>query len=537
MKKITLVLLLFCVSLFAQEDNYSVKNIDVNTEYSDFGVAYLGDSTAIYASTRKDKNSIRKRVWQQNRQPYLELYSGVLTLEGEIIESENFSKKINTKYHEASVSFTKDLKTVYFSADNYNEDKKLKRASEGKDKGWVLIQLYKATVEDNGEWSNITPMPFNSNEYQTGDPSLNDAEDKLYFTSDMPGGYGITDIYIVEINTDGTYGEPKNLGPNVNTAESERFPFISNENVLYYSSNGRENSFGELDIYATKTGIDGNYIEPVNLGEPLNSNKDDFALVYQGGKKTGHFSSNRDGGKGDDDIYFFEELKPIFEEVVICNQIVKGVVRDKNSGALLPNATVTLFKDGNKGESVVVGSDAVFSFKVDCESSYNILGEKITYSPDNENFVTTEENNLELSLDLNLEDREEFISASEKVLVNINPIYFDLNSSYIREDAERELNKVVEIMQKHPSIVIECGSHTDSRASDDYNDWLSDKRAKSSVKWIIENGISSSRIYGKGYGETKLINKCSDEVKCTEEEHQLNRRTEFVIINPKVINK
>ncbi|MCF6279168.1 MAG: OmpA family protein [Flavobacteriaceae bacterium] len=537
-KKITLIAFLLCWGLMhSQDDNFSIKNLDVNTKNSDFGVTYIGDTVAIYASTKKGKRTIRKRNWKQNKQPYLELYSGNISSDGEINDSELFSSAINTRYHESNVTFTKDLKTVYFSRDNSIDGKKRVKATEGKDKGWMLIQLYKATVAENGEWTNIVPMPFNNDNYQTGHPSLNKAEDKLYFTSDMPGGYGMTDIYVVTVNGDGTYGEPRNLGSKINTPSKEMFPFISEDDVLYFSSDGQLFSHGGLDLYASRLGDRYKDDSPTHLGIPLNSAKDDFALVYQSGKSTGHFSSNREGGKGDDDIYFFERLKPIFKDKG-CNQIAQGVVRDKKSGALLPKTLVTLYKEGKKEESVIVGSDASFQFTVDCESNYKVVGEKLTYTPDEETFLTSLKADLELDLSLNLEDAEEFVTVGDKVLIKINPIYFDYDKSNIRPDAEIELNTVITVMNKYPNLIIEGGSHTDSRATYSYNEKLSSRRAKSTVDYIMRVGkINWSRISARGYGEIQPVNKCSDNVKCTEEEHQLNRRTEFVIKNPEVINK
>ncbi|WP_456378301.1 OmpA family protein [Lutibacter sp.] len=528
MKKITLILLLFCaVFVNAQEVNYSIKNISENTKFSDFGVTYYGENSAVFASSRKDK-SIRNRKWYLNKQPYLELFKGNITADGEIVDVERFSETINTKYHESNVTFTKDLKTVYFSRDNYINKKTTKD-----DEGWVLIQMYKAEVGENGEWVNIQPMPFNNNNYQTGHPVLNNKENKLYFTSDMPGGFGSTDIYVVDINRDGTYGKPVNLGPNVNTRKKEMFPFIDSNNVLFFSSNGFADGRGQLDIYATKI-IGKEAIEPaINLGAPINSIKDDFALVYKSGDKTGYFSSNREGGKGDDDIYYFEELAPIKFD---CNQLVEGVVREKNSGALLPGALVALYDaDGEKIESMIADKYASFNFKVDCETAYKVVGTKENYDKDSEAFETSNEKDLELALGLTLAPSE-FVSIRGQLMVNINPIYFDLDKSSIRPDAAIELEKVVRIMLKYPEIKIDLGSHTDSRAPDAYNWKLSESRAKSSLDWIISRGIDPSRITGKGYGETKLVNKCSNGVRCTDAQHQLNRRTEFVILNPEVVN-
>ncbi|PHR68971.1 MAG: hypothetical protein COA67_11880 [Lutibacter sp.] len=537
MKKFSLILLLFsCAFINAQFDNYKIKNLDVNTEYSDFGVTYLGDSTAIYASTKRVENTIRRKKWKQNQQPYLELYSGNLTSEGEINDSENFSEVINSKYHESNVAFTKDGKTVYFSRNNAIDGRKLIKAKAGEHEDWGTIQLYKATITDNGEWTAITAMPFNNDNYSTGHPSLNKEENKLYFTSDMPNGYGLTDIYVVDVNSDDTYGEPQNLGGSINTSGKEMFPYISDTNELYFSTDGHLTGYGNLDVYVSDLNKD-ILEEPKNLGRPINSNKDDFAFAYQSGKKTGHFSSNRDGGKGDDDIYYFEELKPLEKEPMVCAQVAKGVVRDKNSGALLPKAIVTLYKDGEKVESVVVGNDAVFEFVVACEANYKVVGEKKTYTPDDEEFITSNEADLELSLSLILVD-DDFIVSGDKLLIKIDPIYFDLDKSFIRPDAAIELEKVIRVMKKYPGLIIEGGSHTDSRASDKYNEALSERRAKSTVNWIIsKGGITWDKISAKGYGEYQPVNGCVDNVKCSEVEHQLNRRTEFVIKNPEILSR
>ncbi len=535
MKKITLITLLFCWSLtYSQDDNYEIKNLDVNTEFSDFGVTYLNDTTAVYASTKQLFRTIKKKKWFKNKQPYLELYKGTITSDAQIVDSQLFSNIINTRYHESNAVITQDGKTVYFSRDNSIDGKKRVKAKRGKDEGWQLIQLYKATISENGDWSDITPMPFNSDDYQTGHPSLNKNEDKLYFTSDMPGGYGMTDIYEVAINEDGTYGDPVNLGSKVNSPKKEMFPFISEDNILYFSSDGQRFSYGDLDLYAIN--LEDKSATPINLGIPLNSAKDDFAITFKSGNSVGYFSSNREGGKGDDDIYSFKQLEPIFKDSKGCTQIVNGVVRDKNSGALLPKSIVTLYQKGEKIERIKVGNDAKFSFDVDCDADYKVVGEKTDFSPDEKAFNTN--NDKDVNIVLNLNDTEDFVTVGDKVLIKINPIYFDYDKSNIRPDAEEELRKVINVMKKYPKLIVEGGSHTDSRGPDAYNIKLSARRAESTVNYIIKvGGIEWSRISAKGYGEIQPVNDCTNGSDCTEAEYQLNRRTEFVIKNPEVIQE
>lgn len=519
MKKNILILFLACVSIInAQEENFKIKNSTANSAFSDFGVSYYGKKSVVFASSRKDK-TIKKRIWINNKQPYLDLYQADIVNNGDLENVRKFSKKLNSKFHDADVAFTKDLKTVYFSRNNY-----LNNVFKKDTKGENLIQLYKAEVNENGEWTNIEPMPFNSDNYQTGHPALNNAEDKLYFISDMPGSIGLTDIYVVDIHADGTYGNPKNLGPTVNTAKREMFPFMDKNNILYYSSDGFEDSKAGLDIYASKLRMNGTFSPPKNLGFPINSTKDDFGIVFNNEGNSGYFSSNREGGKGDDDIYSFVELNPI---ELNCKELIEGVVKEKGTDKLIPNATIVLMDaKGNQKESMVSDENATFSFNVDCDTSFKIKGSKKNYKDDSRNVVA----DRPLKVELNLE-------VKEKLMDNINPIYFDYNKSNIRNDAAIELDKVVEIMHKFPKIKIEGESHTDSRGSDIFNKKLSARRANATVNYIISKGINPNRISAKGYGETQLVNKCSNGVKCTEAEHQKNRRTEFVIVNPGVINE
>jgi len=527
MKKITLILALFCVTFInAQEDNYKIKNIEDNTKYQDFGVAYYADSMVVFASTRSQK-TIRKNFWLGNSQPFLELFKGVVNNDGEIIDVEIFSKKLNTKFHDANVAFTKDFKTVYFTRNNYLNKKFIKDST-----GWNLNQLYKAKIDEKGKWSNIQPMPFNSDNYQTGHPTLNSEENILYFISDMPGSYGKTDIYMVDILTDGTYGTPKNLGSKVNTSEKEMFPFIDENDILYFSSDGFVNGKGGLDIYAIKIS-ENNAVEVAkNLESPINSAEDDFGLVYQQDKRTGYFSSNRPGGKGDDDIYYFEELTPL---QLPCSQLVSGVLKEKGTDIRIPGALVELFdNEDSMVESIVANELGEFNFKVNCYSSYKLIGSKKDFSNNQKELVTSNIIGFEHSMILELIPNE-FVNVEKELLVNLNPIYFDLDKSNIRKDAAVELEKVVNIMNKYPDLMIELRSYTDSRATDTYNMRLSNRRAKSSLNWILSKGIDSSRISGKGYGETLLVNECSNGVKCTEAQHQLNRRTEFVIVNTEAI--
>lgn len=488
-KKIAFIIIVLCTStLIAQEASYSIKNLASNTEYRDFGVNFYGKKRAVLASSQgKD---------------LLDLMIGDIQKDGDIINRKNFSNEINTKFYESNAVFTKDLQTVYFTRSDYLNGKVFKSKT-----GVILNKLYRAQKGAKGKWVNIEMLPFNRVNYQAGHPALNKAEDKLYFTSDMPGSRGLTDIYVVDIYADGSIGNPKNLGEVVNTSEKEMFPFIDENDVIYYSSDGFKNNIGGLDIYATKLNEDGTYYNPVNLGESINSTKDDFSFVKLIDTNMGYFTSNRDGGKGDDDIYSFVENKPLDFE---CDRYAKGQIINKCTGELSLGAIAILYNEnGMELERQVVGENATYSFKIECNEVYKVIGNNEVYSS----------------------NVDEFIVKGDKLIVKLETIYFDLNSSYLRAQSITELDKVVQIMRKYPEIIIQSNSHTDSRANDAYNDWLSNRRAKRSMDYILSKGIYPNRISAKGYGETLLTNSCFNGTVCSEADHQLNRRTEFEIVN------
>lgn len=519
-KKITLLVLVFVTLIVeGQEKRYTIKNLSVNNYYSNFGTTFYGEEQVVYASPRK-KSYIVKNVWKGNNQPFLDLYVGDIDKDGQLINVKKFSEKLNTRYHEADVAFTKDKKIVYFSRNNYLEGK-LTRDSTG----MGLIQLYRAKINNVGEWVEEEPMPFNNDHYQTGHPTISADGKTLYFISDMPGGFGKTDIYKAAINADGSIGIPINLGSVVNTPEREMFASISGNDELYFSSDGRKDGYGALDLYVSKITENG-LTQPENLGKPINSDKDDFSFILNYENRRGYFSSNRAGGKGDDDIYTFVQDIPIDFK---CTQNVKGIVIDKNTGVEIPNAIVTLYDEkGKELQKVVVGNDASYTFDVDCGMNYKLIATKEDYKEDKESFYSTEGKELVMPLEL---EYVAFKLERGKCIVNIAPIYFDFDKSDIRPDAAIELNKVVEIMKLYPELIIEGGSHTDSRGTFKYNEDLSERRANATVNYIIEQGVDQSRISAKGYGETQLVNGCTGSVNCTEQEHDVNRRTEFVIIN------
>ncbi|WP_296316813.1 OmpA family protein [Winogradskyella sp. UBA3174] len=489
----------------------NIENLPFNSENSDFG-SFVYNNTLYFASSRGDS----KKVYNWNKEPFLELF------QVSISEDENKStygepaeitaSDINTDYHEASVVITNDGKTIYFTRDNINKRNRLKYDK----KGTTHLKIYKASLEGD-QWTNIIELPFNDNVYSTGHPALSSDNKILYFVSDREGGIGQTDIYSVSINDNGSYGNPKNLGELINTQGREMFPFVSKNNTLYFSSDGYLN-LGLLDIFKSDI-LKGERSKPENIGAPFNSGYDDFGYYIDSETEKGFFTSNRPNGKGSDDIYSFNTFE--------CKQQLKGVARDSKTNIILSGVTIRLIDDTGKVLDEIISRDSgVYNFTVDCNKTYTISGTKPDYKNDQNTVITSDENEKLTNVDLSLEP----LIIDNQIV--INPIFFDFNKSNIRTNAEYELENIVDVLRKHPRMIIKIESHTDSRGRGKYNLKLSDRRAKSTKEYLISRGIEVKRIESAdGFGETQLLNKCANKVKCTEEEHQLNRRSYFYIVS------
>jgi outer membrane protein OmpA-like peptidoglycan-associated protein/tetratricopeptide (TPR) repeat protein len=499
---------------------YSIENAGINTEYSDFGSSFFGDKIAFSSGRGKGKIYERKDSW--TGEGYTNLYMANKNDDGTLSIVERVCENINSKYNESTAVFTKDGETVYFTRNNYLEKK-------GKDKnGTILLKIYRATLK-KGSWENITELPFNSDNYSVAHPALSPDEKYLYFASDMPGTLGQSDIFKVAINFDGSFGTPENLGDVINTEGRETFPFVSADNELYFASDGHP-GLGGLDVFVYKVEKDKWYKKVLNVGETLNSSKDDFGFSINTDTKIGYFTSNRDGGMGNDDIYKFKELKKIKYP---CEQFLAGKVTDKESGIALDGSKVTLFDSDYKMLKVIItDNDGKFDFgSVGCEVKYYIKTEKEAYNTTEVPVVIADESGttfVPMMLDKTVKPLK--IGDDLAKILDLKTILFDLNKSNIRPDAAIELAKILDVMEQNPNIKVDIRSHTDSRQSKVYNEKLSDRRAKSTMAWLIKNGIDKNRLTAKGYGESQLLNKCSDGVKCAESEHQANRRSEFIIV-------
>ena len=506
-----------------KKSEFVLENLyELNTPFSDFGVTEY-QNTILYSSPRKIKE-ISIDVNERSSGNYLDIYQvGV----DEIYlkdKRERFTKKVNAKFHESSISFSPDYDVMYFTRNNYNYGK---YSVDGR--GYINLKIYRAELINNN-WENIQELPFCSDNYSVGHPTVSKDGKLLYFVSDMPGSLGKTDIFVVDINSDGSFGRPRNLGKTINTRGREMFPFIADDNTLYFSSDGHQGK-GNLDIFESKM-VNQKFQTPINLDTPFNSKSDDFAFSINPSKTEGYLSSNRYGGKGDDDIYRF---KKEFKEPEVCNQIVSGTVRNLKFHKYLPFAKL-LLRDAHNNIIKDTNADEYgrYSFQLPCNQSYIITGSKEYYQPDTKNFTTE----TSLTVDLDLAIIDDFVYNKDKeIIIKINDIYFDYDKWNIRPDAARELDHIIEVMNKYPLMKVTSTSHTDARGTKYYNESLSQKRADSTVDYIIYGGISPDRITGKGYGESRLTNKCVDDdyhfnrVKCSEKQHQANRRTAFVIAN------
>ncbi|NQX81013.1 MAG: OmpA family protein [Flavobacteriaceae bacterium] len=496
----------------------NVSNMGINTKYSDYGVFVKGNE--IIFSSNRPKSEGANELYKWNKQPFLNLYKTTYSIELDSLgfEKHNFSevnklKGVNTRYHEASAIVTSDYKIMYFTRDNFN-GKKLKN-----DKKRVShLKLYKSELID-GEYKNIEELPFNSDDFSIGQPALSQDEKHIYFVSDMPGGYGYTDLYKVEILSDGLYGEVENLGGIINSEGREMFPYISNAGKLYFSSNGHI-GLGSLDVFESDITESG-YSTPINMGSTINSPKDDFAFVLNKENTRGYFSSNKVGGLGDDDIYSFEVYK--------CEVLLQGIVYDNITKKILPNSKVIL--SNSKGEVIaqsISDIEGKYIFELlACNGKYTVDVSKDDYMPNTKNIEIAD---ISFDLDITL------MPLIQEEEIVINPIYFNFDKHNIREDASQELDRIVLVMNNHPDMIIKIESHTDSRGSKIYNRLLSTRRAKSTKNYIVSKGIKESRIESFiGYGEDKLINDCDGTYNCSKSKHQENRRSHFYIIDKTVI--
>lgn len=484
--------------LKSQSKQYDAKKSDVSSDKADFGAVLTNNNEVFFTSAR---NTARKASGMDD-QPYLDLYKATRNADGTLSQATEVAE-LNTKWHDGPATITSDGSTIYYGSESFNESE-FKKNKEKKLK-FGQIYLYKAT-KDGDKWSNLKPLSINSVDYSVRNPSISKDGKTLYFSSDMPGGFGGEDIWKVSVDGD-TYGTPVNLGANVNTEANESFPSIQDDNVLFFSSNGRQ-GFGGYDVFKQNTNTNE---KASNVGEPVNSPKDDFAFSYNLQKNVGYFSSNREGN---DDIY---------QANAVCGVDATIVVKDAETGKLLSGANVTFLNNKGVEKGNQVSNDmGETNFGVDCDQVASFNATRTGY--ENGSVSMEKSQNGPKSIVLNMTPIKPIITEREVIL---QPIFFEYNKSNITAQGAEELDKLVKVMNEYPNMVIDAKSHTDNRGADSYNLKLSDRRAKSTVQYIVSKGIAKNRISGSGMGETQPKVPCSE---CTEEEHAQNRRSEFLII-------
>ena len=499
--------------IISKGKRFNVQNLDINSEYSDFG-GTLNNNKLYITSSRNTVGlfDIGRWITQRisygwNNEPYLDVYSFDVSESGSYINEDYLDSNINTKYHEGLASFDANgnmyLTRESFYENEYVEDPESNNITS-------LLGIYKITRGDK----NVVGLNINSVEYSVKNPSISADGKTLYFSSDMPGGFGNFDIYRGDINENGDINNIENLGQKVNTEGQEMFPFIGNENTLYFSSDSQL-GLGGLDVFFTKE-VDGKWASARNVGIPVNSNADDFAFSINETSGEGFISSNRSGGKGSDDIYSIKRLVPI------CDVLLTANVMDAKTKLGIDSATTSVSdKEGNIASSKTSSEKGIAEFILVCNETGKLIVSKEGY---NSKIVDIEISNEEFkSMDIMLDPIEKIIVAQK---VELNSIYFDFDKSNIKSEAAFELDNLVQVMIKYPELTVSIESHTDNKGPSSYNQKLSERRAKTTMQYVVSKGIDSSRLSADGKGESNPILDCSN---CNKEEDQLNRRSEFII--------
>ncbi|MCE3260549.1 MAG: outer membrane protein/peptidoglycan-associated protein [Bacteroidetes bacterium] len=484
---------------------YSVKEIEIPEVSASFGSTPFANGV-IFTADKPVFKKTGKYPW--TGRSYLDLYFSRKDSSGKWLSPMLLKGDINGEFHEGPACFNKDGNVVYYTRSNYS-GKKLKKNAKNESN----LKLFRAELKDN-KWVNIQELPFNSDDYSCGHPWLSPDENTLYFVSDMPGSFGGTDIYKSTFTGNG-WSNPENLGASINTSGNEMFPYMHPDGTFYFSSDSHI-SLGGLDVFMTS--YDGKkWLQAENLNYPLNSAGDDFAYVLSKDNKTGYLSSNRNG---QDKLFEVTKNGPTF--------ILTGFVHHKGKNQGIDSATVYVLNTSDREKEICyTNRTGQFKIKLKPNSDYSVNANKAMFFPvTGDQFVTTKGKKISETFTVNFE-LDQLVLEKPIVLQNI---YYDLDKWNIRPDAALELDKLVQVLSDNPGIYIELSSHTDSRAGDQYNLVLSDKRAKAAVNYIISKGIDAARLKWKGYGETRLVNKCVNKVTCSEEEHQANRRTEFKVI-------
>jgi len=516
--------------LYAQRKDYlksieknsgriKLDSLTINSAVSDFSPAFYKE--ALVFSSARDTGITTKNIHAWDKGAFLNLFVSHKSEQAGFGTVEKFSKVLNSKTHESSAVFTADGNTVYFTRNNSRRNK-FKRDKNGISR----LTLLRAELV-NGEWTNPIALPFNDDSHSVAHPALSTDEKTLYFSSDMPGTLGASDIFKVAIKANGTYGEPINLGPTINTESRETFPFVLEE-TIYFASDGHP-GLGGLDVFAAK--LDGSSKQVLNLGKPLNSMQDDFSYIMDK-KGAGYFASNRPAGKGGDDIYGFVEKEPLS---FTCISGLKGKVEAVNSEIPLSNAKISVIDgSGNILNSTTSATDGAFGIPVDCsKGNLQLVVNKEGYFGQKIAVAVVPGQTQKLIAVLTQEEKMlELPKEGKDVLAHLGlqPILFDLNSAEIRQDAQGILREAGQYLTEHPNLKVDIRSHTDTKASRKYNIKLSQARAKATFGFLVALGVNKANLNYKAYGESSLRNDCTNWSNCSDRENEMNRRSELIVV-------
>lgn len=486
---------------------FAINNIkELNTPYSDYS-PYLSQGKLTWSSARTE--STGNIIFEWTGQKCADIFEAPLN-NGSIGSLQKVPGLVNSNYNEGVAWVDSTNTTMYFTQCN------------GTDGKGMNCKIY-VSYNQNNQWSAPQVLPFCSDSFSTGHPAFTPDMKKMFFASNMPGSLGEKDVYYIDYNPiTAKWGIPVNLGPNVNSTEDDMFPYVHNDGKIYFSSKGHY-GMGGLDLFYT-TDSAGTFSKAQNLRSPINSGGDDFGISFTNttdkAKPVAYYSSNREGGQGDDDLYTISIKPYVF--------LVKGVVIDRESGSMLSGVSVSITGQDAAPLLVKTGGKGDFITELGLNNTFTLSAGKDKYFRSSEQIVST----LNITNDTTLEVKIYLDPIpDEGVEFTLQGIYYDVDKSDIRPDAAKVLDSLVVILKNNPTLIIELASHTDSRAEEDYNLKLSQRRAQSCVDYLVKKGIAKDRLKAVGYGESKLVNDCVDGVDCTEEQHQENRRTTFRVLS------
>ncbi|GAA3602184.1 OmpA family protein [Flavivirga amylovorans] len=509
-----IILCLQCTLLFSQPTKltigtngfqFKISDTGINTKFSEIGSGFFKDKLIMVSSK---KIGALAKIDPNTNEAYKELYCLDTLGKGILANPLLFSRILNTNDSEGQISFSPNQETVYYSRSSKTNS--------------LEFKLYKAILEEgsHGNWVNEKLLSINKENVSIENPFVNAKCDKLYFSANMPNAIGGYDIYVSNINPDGTLATPKNLGEKINTPFDDKHPYVSMDNAyLFFSSKGHK-GMGGFDFFVSEISRDG-YKTPINMGNTINSRYDEVAY-FNINKSAGYFSSNRPNGKGGFDIYYFTTNH--------IKQTIEGKILDFNTKAILPN-TIVILKDRNQKEieQLVTSKDGTYRFDVAPLESYTITTKKRCFKDGSFDFASYKSENTTYNKDLEIIATNPITEATNEFKMITKNIYFDFAKHSIKKESYATLNKIIEVLNNHPKTRLAINAHTDNKGSDTFNLSLSKKRAKSALNYLIKNGISKNRLLSKGYGESKPLIDCKNY--CSKKDLQTNRRVEFVILS------